>query len=60
MNTKIDENDIVKIDSGFTCMPKGVKLVYKDHEGLFVICSKGKHYLCGQHGVDDLIGITKV
>lgn len=41
--------DELLADGGFTCISEGVVLmVDSDADGLFVVCSEGKHYLEGQ------------
>jgi len=51
---KVREHDILMNDGGFTCLDKDEESrVYLDHdflgfEGMYVNCSQGKHYLCGQ------------
>ena len=58
----IHAGDIIQIDGGFTCCKKGMRVVYKDTDGLYFRCSEGRHYLDGQIENDDdyCIGVTAV
>lgn len=51
---------IVEVDSGFTCMDPGPKVVYEGNEGFYLECGCGRHYLDGQIDHDDhstLVGV---
>lgn len=52
-------NDTIKVDSGFTCMYESLRYVYKNKDGLFVVCDEGHHYLNGQEDENgELVGIS--
>jgi hypothetical protein len=57
--TDLKEGQFVKVDSGFSCMKEGVKKVYQNDKGFYVLCSHGKHYLDGQEDEkgSDLVGV---
>lgn len=58
--SNINEGDTVLVDSGFTCMKSGPKLVLKNETGdLYIACEDGHHLIDGQIGTDgNLIGIS--
>lgn len=47
--TDIRPGDVLLPDDGFDCMAESAeKIVRADHDGLYVYCRQGKHYLAGQ------------
>jgi hypothetical protein len=41
--------DVLEADGGFTCMKKGTRrIVQRAADGLYIICSHGRHGLAGQ------------
>ena len=60
--SQLKEGDQLIADGGFTCIPAGQRVVVKADEAglLYVPCSEGAHYLCGQLTDEGLlIGLTK-
>jgi hypothetical protein len=52
--------DTIIADGGFTCMEAGPKKVHIAHDGLYIICDEGRHYLVGQlDGDETLVGLEK-
>ena len=53
--------DVLIVDGGFTCMKNGVaKVIYADSKGLYIHCTKGRHWLDGQTDAhDNLVGLTR-
>jgi hypothetical protein len=46
---KLKAGDTVECDGDFTCIPAGAtRVVCEDHNGLYIACADGKHYLDGQ------------
>ena len=58
--SEVKEGDSLIADNGFTCIHgEAVVQVFKDRDGLFVVCDEGKHYLDGQIKEDYYLGFVK-
>lgn len=53
--------DILIPDGGFTCMAADKPKCVEEHDGeLFIPCSDGKHFLCGQEDDEgNLVGLSR-
>lgn len=60
--SELQEGDKIEVDDGFDCAkPNTSHFVFKDEEGFYIKCSRGKHLLDGQleDDGDTLIGVFK-
>jgi hypothetical protein len=56
---EIKAGSYIRVDGDFDCMKKNsLRKVFRDREGYYVVCSRGRHHLDGQSdGHGNLIGM---
>jgi hypothetical protein len=58
--SEVSKGDVLIADNWFTCLPAGEHIVHKTDLGLYICCSKGRHYLDGQIDSErNLVGLKK-